>query len=240
MQDILVSVLLPTRQRPQLVERSVLSLLTTAANSKQVEIIVAYDDDDSASRDFLNSAQWSQISQQFVCKTQTICCPKWGYAGLHNYFTAMAQQARGSWFMIWNDDAVMETAGWDQEILKNKNYTGMLHMNTRNFPASLCLFPLIPRVWLDLFGEISLHQLNDSWVQDICREADAVRMIPVTVFHDRYDATGNNLDATYQNRQYGKKLYRHQSMQAVRSEWAAKLTQYRASIDACDAKPLQI
>lgn len=236
MSDPLVSVLLPTRQRPHLVKRSVLSLLENCANPAGLEILIAYDEDDQVTKDFCNSTEWTKISTEFGCSSQILCCSPWGYSGLNKYYTAMALQAKGAWFMIWNDDAVMETVNWDQEIIKNKNFVGMLHMVTRNFKPSLCLFPLIPRIWIDLFGQISLHQLNDSWVQDICLEADAVRMIPVTVFHDRYDATGNNLDSTYQNRQYGKKLYRHESMQAIRSQWAKQLNQYREQIGACDAR----
>ena len=232
MTNVLISVLLPTRARPELVQRSVESLLSKSLDPSRVEIIVAYDEDDLISQEYFNSARWRLLVSG--AQVQVCCCPRWGYSGLNRYYTTMAQRAKGQWFMVWNDDAVMLTESWDQHLADNQDFVGLLHMDTENFKKSLTLFPLIPRVWIELFGEISLHQLNDSWVQDICHEAGAVREIPVTVFHDRFDVTGNNLDATFQERRYDKKLYHHESMKKVRSEWAQRFKQYREGTGACE------
>lgn len=231
MTDVLISVLLPTRNRVNLVNRSVESLLSKSLDPSRVEILVAYDEDDLVSQEYFNGSAWKSLIG--VAHNQVCCCPRWGYSGLNRYYTTMAKQARGQWFMVWNDDAVMLTEGWDQHLANNQDFIGLLHMETENFKKSLTLFPLIPKVWLDLFGELSQHQLNDSWIQDICHEADAVREIPVTVFHDRFDVTGNNLDATFQNRQYNKKLYNHENMKKIRSEWAQRLKEYREQTVAC-------
>lgn len=229
MSNTLVSVLLPTRKRTQLVHRSVQSLLSLSSCTANVEIIVAYDDDDSESHSYFHGTEWTKFIQAHGAKFQVLKCPRWGYQQLNLYYTAMARRAHGQWLFIWNDDTVMLSQNWDQEIQQNSDFVGMLHMTTENFKPSLTLFPLIPRVWLELFGEISLHQLNDSWIQDICHEAGAVKTLSSTLFHDRFDVTGNNLDETFQNRVYGKKLYNHESMRTIRSQWAQKLKQYRSS-----------
>jgi glycosyltransferase involved in cell wall biosynthesis len=232
MTDVLISVLLPTRNRVNLVNRSVESLLSKSSDPSRVEILVAYDEDDLVSQEYFNGSAWESLIG--VAHNQVCCCPLWGYSGLNRYYTTMAKQARGRWFMVWNDDAVMLTEGWDQHLANNQDFIGLLHMETENFKKNLTLFPLIPKVWLDLFGELSQHQLNDSWIQDICHEADAVREIPVTVFHDRFDVTGNNFDATFQDRQYNKKLYNHENMKKIRSEWAQRLKEYREQTVACE------
>lgn len=235
MNNILVSVLLPTRKRTQLVHRSVQSLLSLSSCAANVEIIVAYDDDDLESQSYFQSSSWSKFVGSYGAEFQVIKCPRWGYQKLNQYYTTMARRARGKWFFIWNDDTMMLSQGWDQEIAANSDFVGMLHMTTENFKPSLTLFPLIPRVWLELFKEISLHQLNDSWIQDICHEANAVKQLNSRLFHDRFDVTGNNLDETFQNRVYGKKLYNHESMRMIRSQWAQKLKQYREQIVAYDS-----
>jgi len=235
MSQFLVSVLIPTRNRTGLLTRSVQSLIDHSADASQIEIVVAYDEDDVVSKDYLSSAGWQALTQHTNVKT--CLCPNWGYSGLNRYYTAMSQQSRGAWFMIWNDDAVMLTPGWDAHLKQYQDFVGMLHMITENFKPALCLFPLIPRIWLDLFGEISQHQLNDSWIQDICTQANATQLIPVTVFHDRYDVTGNNLDDTYKKRKYDKKIYHHESMQTVRANWAKRLIEYREQIAACESRP---
>ena len=230
MSTLLVSVLLPTRNRTELVARSVQSLLSRCSDASRIEIIVAFDQDDVASQQYFESKRWSHVIASAGAHSQQLVCEPWGYAGLHRYYTAMARQAQGSWFMIWNDDAIMQSTGWDQAIADEKDFVGMLHMHTANFKPNLTLFPIIPKAWMDLFGEISLHQLNDSWIQDICHEADAVCRLPVTVFHDRYDVTGNNGDETYVNRRYDKKLYNHESMRQIRSDWATRPREYRQHI----------
>lgn len=237
MSCLLVSVLMPTRGRVELARRSIESLLNNCADASRVEIMVAYDNDDTDSANYFTSPRWTELITSHGARSKVLSCEPWGYAGLHRYYTAMARQAQGEWFMIWNDDAVMQSRDWDQHLADNRNWIGLLHMYTANFKPTLTLFPLIPRVWLDLFGEISLHQLNDSWIQDVCHQADAVKHMPVSIFHDRYDVTGNNLDETYARRRYDKKIYNHESMQAVRAEWAQRLRQYRQQNCACDTRP---
>jgi hypothetical protein len=39
-----------------------------------------------------------------------------GYDSLHEYYNELASKATGDWLMLWNDDAVMETEGWDEKI----------------------------------------------------------------------------------------------------------------------------
>lgn len=233
MNNILVSVLLPTRKRTHLVHRSVQSLLSLSSCPANIEIIVAYDDDDSESDSYFQGSSWKQFIRSHGAEFQVLKCPRWGYQKLNQYYTAMARRARGQWFFIWNDDTVMLSQDWDQEVQANSDFVGMLHMTTENFKPSLTLFPLIPRVWIELFEAISLHQLNDSWIQDICHEANAVKSLSSRLFHDRFDVTGNNLDETFQNRVYGKKLYNHENMRMVRSQWAQKLKQYREQTVAC-------
>jgi hypothetical protein len=239
MNNILISVLLPTRERPQLVHRSVQSLLSHSTVPSAIEIVTAYDEDDVASAEYFNSSNWRNLIDSFNARSLELKCPVWGYRGLHHYYTTMARQAQGQWFLIWNDDATILTVDWDQYVQQNANFVGMMHMSTENFKSNLTLFPLIPKVWLELFGEISQHQLNDSWIQDVCYTANAVREIPVSVFHDRYDVTGNNLDATYLNRCYDKKIYNHEDMQKIRNEWADRLIQYRKQNSSCEPRPLR-
>jgi hypothetical protein len=211
-------------------------MLDSCRDPSRIEIVVAYDHDDTASAQYFHGPEWTNLIAAAGAHSQTLCCDPWGYQGLHRYYTAMARQAQGQWLMIWNDDAVMQTQDWDQCVADRCDFVGMLHMTTANFKPTLTLFPLIPRIWMELFGEISQHQLNDSWIQDICHEADAVCRLPVTVFHDRYDVTGNNLDQTYQNRRYDKKIYNHESMRLIRSNWATRLREYRQHIGACEPR----
>ena len=229
----LVSVMLPTRQRVQLLERTVRSLLEKAANPKLIEITVAYDEDDIETHKYLNSSAWQGLLDTFGATSQIHRTPAWGYGELHNYYNLLAKSANGKWLLLWNDDCIMITEDWDNQVKENIDFVGMLHMVTEKFRSELALFPLVPRVWIDIFGKLSLCNLCDSWVQDICYEIGAVRSISATVIHDRYDVTGNNQDSTYLNRDYRKKIYKSDEMRQVRHEWAVKLQEYITGISAC-------
>lgn len=239
MPPISISVLLPTRKRTTLVQRSVESLFALSASPEQIEVVLAYDEDDAESDQYFNSPDWQSLVTSWRGHLQLLRCPPWGYWQLNRYYNFAASRAQGSWLVVWNDDAVMKTSNWDQQVVANQGFVGMLHMTTENFKPNLTLFPIVPRIWLDLFGEISHTQITDTWIQEICHEADAVRSIPVSVFHDRFDVTGNNLDQTYLDRRYNKKDFNHENMKRLRSEWAHRLKQYREHGDACDAKPHQ-
>lgn len=227
MSNILVSVILPTRKRSKLVERSVRSLLETADNPAQVEILIAYDSDDQESKQYFNSQKWNDLIGNFGASSQVIESHPWGYSELHQYCNALAKVSKGQWLMLWNDDAVMRTEKWDNYITENQGYLGMLHMSTENFREALTLFPVVPRKWIDIFGTYSQTNLCDSWIQDVCEQADAVRAIPVKVFHDRFDVTGNNGDETYQNRYYKKKRHNSDEMKQTRTAWAHRLMQFK-------------
>lgn len=224
---MLVTVLLPTRQRPHLVERSIRSLLDNASNPSNIEIAVAFDQDDEQSREYFKSVEWNTLAglQSTVLET-----PKWGYQELHKYYNLLAEHATGQWLLIWNDDAVMKTQGWDLLVQDNADFVGLLHMRTENYRDKFALFPLIPKVWTEIFGCVSESNSNDSWIQHICLEAEAIRRIDAVVFHDRADLTGNNLDSTYLSRTDQKKIYKSAEMRQLRHEWAQKLIEYRSKL----------
>jgi hypothetical protein len=122
-----------------------------------------------------------------------------GYENLHLYINALAARATGNWFVFWNDDAVMNTAGWDTVI---NSYTGKFCLqafDTHNLhPYSI--FPIVPRIWFEIIGHLSQHQLNDAWLSQIAWLLDIVIRIDVKVTHERFDLSGKNNDDTFKRR----------------------------------------
>jgi hypothetical protein len=228
---MLVSVLLPTRARVDLVQRSVQSLLDTASNPSRIEILVAYDPDDTASQEYFNSDNWKEFISSYKSNAQAFETAPWGYSALNKYYNFLGQQSQGQWLLIWNDDTLMKSTGWDDHIADNKEFVGMLHMTCENYRPKFALFPLINRAWLDVFGYIGENPV-DSWIHHVSMEAEAIRRIEPIVYHDRYDMTGNNYDATYANRNTGeiKKIYKSAEMRQLRHQWAQQLIAYRSKL----------
>ena len=228
---MLVSVLLPTRARVDLVERSVCSLLETATDPGQIEILVAYDSDDTVSQEYFNSSKWQEFIDSYKSNAQAFETEVWGYSALNKYYNFLGNQSQGQWLLIWNDDALMKSAGWDTNIADNQDFVGMLHMTCENYRPKFALFPLINRAWLEVFGYIGENPV-DSWIHHVSMEAQAIRRIDSIVYHDRFDMTGNNFDDTYANRTPGeiKKKYKSEEMRELRHQWAKQLIEYRSRL----------
>jgi hypothetical protein len=197
-QKIMITVLLATRGRTQALDRSVHSLFEQAQDPSSVQLILGFDNDDTVGLNHWQLSLKPWLDNGGHSYTALKFNPM-GYTRLHHYNNAMAKHAKGSWFVIWNDDAIMQTASWDQTILCHNGEFKLLAFHTHNdHPYSI--FPILPREWYDLLGYISPHPTQDGWLSQQAYMLDIWERIPVWVKHDRFDLTGNNCDDTYAQR----------------------------------------
>lgn len=193
-----ISVLLATRGRTEALRRSVNSLLDLAANPDKVQILFAFDRDDEVGLSFFKDVYQTELKQR-QANFMAMMFDRMGYTGLHRYSNTLAQHAPAHWLMIWNDDAVMQTQDWDQEIMRYQGKFLLLSVHSHNeHPYSI--FPIVPRSWCDNLGYISPHPSQDAWVSQQAYMLDIYQRIDVWVDHDRFDLTGNNHDDTYRER----------------------------------------
>ena len=193
-----IAILLPTRGRSDSLERSVKSVIELAADPSRIQIMFGFDnDDDVGTQCFIDELQpW--LDEHKVNYTAMTFNPL-GYIRLNEYVNELARKSDARWLVFWNDDAVMETGAWDQEIMIHEGEFKLLAFHTHNdHPYSI--FPIVPRKWLDLLGYLSPHQISDAWLSQQAYMLDIWERIPVDVLHDRHDLTGNNGDETFQNR----------------------------------------
>lgn len=181
-----------------MLERSIHSLFTLAKNPQQIQLMLAFDnDDDVGTKHFADVIQpW--LDDHMVNYTAMSFDPL-GYIKLNEYVNELARNSDAHWLVFWNDDAVMQTQDWDAEIMKLQGQFKLLAFLTHNLhPYSI--FPIVPRKWLDLLGYLSPHQISDAWLSQQAYMLDILERIPVEVLHDRHDLTGNNKDETFLNR----------------------------------------
>lgn len=193
-----VAVLLPTRGRTVALTRSVLSLFNRVRDVNRIQILLGFDKDDD-----VGIKHWQEslkpILDERKIKYTAIMFEPLGYIRLNEYVSELAHNSDAAWLMFWNDDAVMESQNWDQEIMRYQGQFKCLAVHThREHPYSI--FPIVPREWLDVFGYLSPHQISDAWISQVSYMLDIWERIPVWVEHDRFDLTGNNGDETYHNR----------------------------------------
>lgn len=226
MNDV-ISVLLPTRQRQAMLEKSLASLMNRAKDPSRIELCLAYDDDDHVTDQYLRSQPWQSLTGTWQCATTIMRSPRHGYHDLQKYVNALAHRSRGQWLLFWNDDAIMETQSWDDQVRANWHFRMLLHIHCSNHPMHCSIFPLVNREWLELFGELCPINHTDSWISEISSKVGARRVIPVSALHDRFDETGHNNDQTWQDRQgYSNRVYHLPQYQQARLEWADRLSHY--------------
>lgn len=193
-----ISVLLPTRGRKEQLLKSVSSLMETAADNSNIEILFGFDNDDLDSIDYFNK-EIVPVLSKYGIHFKALKFPPLGYSRLNEYVNKLAAYAKGRWLFFWNDDAKMETNEWDLEFYKWDGQFLVLAVHTHNeHPYSI--FPIVPVDWFKLLGYISSHPLNDAEISQIAYFLQIFQRIDVWVDHDRYDLTGNNHDSTYESR----------------------------------------
>jgi hypothetical protein len=188
-----VSIILPTRGRPQALARSIDSLRQTAV-SDSFEILLRVDEDDAETID------------RFVGPR---CCRAWvgeryGYRGLHRYVNELCEIAFGEWLFLWNDDALMQTKGWDEIIARYTSRFLLLNpdSNHHNHASGNSIFPIIPRAWFERLGHCSLSNHNNTWVELVAQRLGIFEDVPIQILHDRCDLTGGNDDLTAHQREF--------------------------------------
>ena len=223
-----ITVLLPTRGRPEVLEKSVQSLIDRASSPKDIEIMFGVDEDDNETTDYVKAKIAPYLQNAGVEARANIFKPI-GYENLHNYVNTLAGNGTGEWLFFWNDDGLMVTEGWDEVI---DSYTGQFKLlapkdNHNGHPYAI--FPVVPRDWYILIGHLSQNAQNDAWLSHIAYMLDIFERIDVEFVHDRADITGNNDDETFKNRKYMEgnpqdpKDFSHPDMQNARVATAHKL-----------------
>lgn len=178
----LVSILLPSRARPGLAVESMKSLVDNMSDINY-EILLAVDPDDAHNYEHF---QYMWVAPE-----------RWGYGQLHLYYNALAEQARGEWLLLWNDDALMETPEWDTTLRALPQDVLVADLQSQHSP-DLCCFPAVRRRAVEAVGGFSPHTNHcDSYWQDIGRATDTIRAVDIHVNHRRFDVTGENRDEVF-------------------------------------------
>jgi hypothetical protein len=194
-----IAVLLPTRGRTVALDRSLIGLLEKAGDLDSIQVLLGLDTDDTIGIEHFQNELQPKLDDMGVHYTAMTFEPI-GYSRLHDYVNTLALASSADWMFFWNDDAVMDSSDWDLEIEKYTGQFKLLAVHTHNdHPYSI--FPIVPRAWLDVIGHLSLHSMNDAWLSQNAYCVDIFERIDVHVTHDRADLTGNNLDATYKQRE---------------------------------------
>ena len=174
-----IAVLLPTRSRTDALTASVTGIIDLAHDISRIQLIFGFDNDDKVGLDHFTTVIQPYLDQRGVAY-EALAFKSMGYAGLNQYYNHLAKSTSADWLFVWNDDAVMETQGWDSVIEKYTGQFKLLKVHTHNeHPYSI--FPIMPRAWYDLMNHLSRHQMIDAELSQLAFLLDIMQVIEVDV-----------------------------------------------------------
>lgn len=139
-----ISVLLPTRQRPDILRRMLESLYESSENPGLVETILYVDSDDLETAD-LELGKWN---------VKRIVGPRQAMGALN---TACLKESSGDIIILGNDDIIVRTPGWDRRICEAVNeFTDriyLLYPNDLFKEGKLATFPILSKTACDAIGD---------------------------------------------------------------------------------------
>lgn len=180
----MISVLLPSRKRPDLLIRCIKSIAETADNKDAFEICLRIHRDDTET-----ISRLPEILS--LCTVRVVIgLQHGGYRDLSWFYQESAAISRGGWIWVMNDDVVSMTKGWDTmvgEIPKNvivmpeRNRVGdSVYINDGSTP-----FMFIPNKAWEKYGVTRFGTPFDHSLWKLLRDNgwDTI-FIPIETFHE--------------------------------------------------------
>lgn len=192
-----VSVLLPSRGRPEKLRDALRSIYDTAKEPERVEAIVRTDSDDlSTLHEFANLSSLAT----FIIGPREL-----GYRSMDRFWNELAGAAQGRWLFFFNDDAIVTTDDWDAELDQYADPICIVQPGDNyrlQQDSTWTSFPICPKnVYLKL-GHITRFFSVDNWLDDILAKPGvfpAYRTDAIFVQHMRPNIVGYEhlLDKTF-------------------------------------------
>lgn len=172
-----LSVILPTRKRLRWLQETLDSLYESAANPEEIEVLLGMDSDDKETQNGIKS-YLEKYKAVRIIEFEPV-----GYQNLHIYVNGLAKEARGSYLLLWNDDARMQTKRWDEVVRLTvaKQSTPLVYQLRSNHNADI--FALVPHRWYEVLGHLSQAAPYDSWINDLADTLEVNTPISVYAVH---------------------------------------------------------
>jgi glycosyltransferase involved in cell wall biosynthesis len=181
------SIVFPSRDRIDLLRNLLRSIAVTTYDLNHVEVLIAIDDDDKATYDFVYSLAYSFVKPFKVPRSLNFS---------QDYYTFLANKSTGRWIITVNDDCVFETMLWDKlafavlDKLPGVIY-GWSEDGLGDFRAhghgEYCCFPLQGRAGIEAMGYVFPSRIPtwgaDIWCKNIYDQVRSTVQLPITIRH---------------------------------------------------------
>lgn len=199
-----ISILCPTRNRPDQLVAMMDSALKMALKPQLIEFCLYIDlDDDSCEK------------IKFSENVKIIRGPRMWLSSMYNSLITVAS---GDYFFWSGDDVIFLTYGWDEQLRNGiKSFSsklGVVHVNdmATSYPQKYATIGMVHRKWVDVFGYIFTPHLRDNgidfWISNVANQTGRrLYLGEVKVEHRQYRQGKVTIDQTYIDRLDDHKTY---------------------------------
>ena len=223
-----ISLLVPTRMRPQFMKELWESVKETASDYNHIEIIFYIDDDD--------------IESIEMCKTLGTnvhaIIDKRGNGNLSEMWNKCYEKSSADIVMHCGDDIRFRTIGWDKEVLSTfelyEDKIALVYGKDGVRTDDLATHGFLHKNWIDTVGYFLppyfSSDMNDYWLTTVARNIGRLKKINIYTEHLHPAVGKHELDITHQeriergNRDNVRKLYDNKKIE--REQDCIKLKQF--------------
>lgn len=174
-----ISILLPSRGRPEQFKRMIDSVINTANHPSKLEIICRIDTDD-ISRPRYNESKTKKV--RIFSGPRDI---------LSKYWNECAAKARGNIFMHAGDDLIFHTQGWDDIIRSTfagyADHIVFVHGDDGYWGDKFGTHGFVHRKWVETIGYFVppyfSSDYNDSWLNDVANIIGRRKFVNILTEH---------------------------------------------------------
>lgn len=187
---MLCTVMVPTRKRVEHLNKMLYTLFSSVSDPNCIEAIMRVDEDDIETQDYLKDKLNNNI--------KIIVGPRYnGYVELNRFYNEIAEEAKGTWLFLSNDDLYFNKTDWDLELQKIEE---ILVLNPKTMLNGNWLpsetgntFPIMHKKIQEVLGHFCPCFLNDAYTSKLAKSVGLEQYAPfIEIIHTRNDLNEHN------------------------------------------------
>lgn len=194
-----ISILVPTRKRPENITRLVNSVYDTADQPDLIDFVFYIDKDDTESRVLLANLNAPLISYNVIIGERIVLSKMWNEC---------QKVAQGEIYMHAGDDIVFKTRGWDSMVRKSFEETPdrilFVHGDDLHWEDRFGTHGFLHKNWVNVVGYFVPPYFscdyNDTWLNDVANGINRRKFLPFVTEHMHPIFKKANWDATHAER----------------------------------------
>lgn len=191
-----IAILLPTRNRPELLQRFLDSVYNTAKNPDNIKVYLYVDLDDEKT-----PSVFCELHKKYTNKIKVLVGPRIIMSDMVNKLFPLVQE---DIIFLGGDDLIIRTQGWDELITDKFNTIEdkiALLFGDDTIQTTLATHPIIHRKWIECLGYITPPYFSsdyaDTWLNELADELGRKYKLPFTNEHMHFTNNKGKFDYTY-------------------------------------------